>query len=73
VLKPGGHFLVTDFRPPTNPLLNHVLSALVGGHMMQIDVDDLPPRFPAAGFVDVTSGPTRSAFLTYVSGKKPTR
>ena len=71
VLKPGGHLLVTDFRPPTNPVANHVLSALVGGHMMQIDVMDIPPRLPEAGFVEVTSGPTRSALLTYASGKKP--
>jgi demethylmenaquinone methyltransferase/2-methoxy-6-polyprenyl-1,4-benzoquinol methylase/phosphoethanolamine N-methyltransferase len=70
VLKPGGHFLVADL-PPTNPLLNHVTSALVGRRMMQTDVSSIPPLFPAAGFVEVTSGPTRSAFLAYVSGKKP--
>jgi ubiquinone/menaquinone biosynthesis C-methylase UbiE len=73
VLKPGGHFLVADFKPPTNPVLNHVTSALVGRHMMQTDVNIIPPLFPAAGFVEVISGPTRSAFLAYVSGKKPTR
>jgi len=71
VLKPGGRFLVADFKPPTNPLLNHITSAIVGGHMMQTDVSIIPPMFPAAGFVDVTSGPTRSAFLAYVSGNKP--
>jgi ubiquinone/menaquinone biosynthesis C-methylase UbiE len=71
VLKPGGHFLVADFKPPTNPVLNHVTSTLVGRHMMQADVNVIPPLFQAAGFVEVASGPTRSAFLDYVSGKKP--
>ena len=72
VLKPGGRFLVADFRPPTNPILSHVTSALVGQHMMQTDVASIPPLFSAAGFIEVTSGPTRSAFLAYVSGEKPT-
>ncbi len=71
VLKPGGHFLVADFNPPTNPVLNHVTSALVGHRMMQTDVKSIPPLFSAAGFVEVSSGPTRSAFLAFVSGKKP--
>ncbi len=72
VLKPGGHFLVADFKPPTNHVLNHITSALVGSHMMQTDVGIIPPLFSEAGFVEVTSGPTRSAFLAFVSGKKPT-
>ena len=71
VLKPGGRFLVADFKPPVNPLLNHVTSAIVGNHMMQTDINILPPLFSAAGFVEVTSGPTRSVFLAFVSGKKP--
>ena len=73
VLKPGGHLLVADFKPPTNHVLNHVTSALVGSHMMQTDIGIIPPLCSEAGFVEVTSGPTRSAFLTYVSGKKPDR
>lgn len=71
VLKPGGHLLIADFRPPTNPVLNHLTSALVGSHMMQTDVWSLPPMLASAGFVEVSSGPTRSAFLAFVSGKKP--
>jgi len=71
VLKPGGHFLVADFYPPANPVLNHVTSAIVGHGMMQTDVSGIPPLFSAAGFVEITSGPTRSVFLAFVSGKKP--
>ena len=73
VLKPGGHFLVADFNPPTNPVLNHITSAIVGHGMMQTDVRGIPALFSVAGFVDVTSGSTRSAFLAFVSGKKPLR
>ena len=64
---------MADFKPPTNPVLKHITSALVGGHMMQTDLNILPPLLPAAGFVEVTSGPTRSAFLAFVSGKKPAK
>lgn len=71
VLKPGGRLLIADFNPPTNPVLNHITSALVGSHMMRTDVRSLPPMLEAAGFVDITSGPTRSAILAFVSGKKP--
>jgi len=71
VLKPGGHLLIADFRPPANPVLNHITSALVGSHMMQTDVWSLPVMLAPAGLVDVKSGPTRSAFLAFVSGRKP--
>jgi ubiquinone/menaquinone biosynthesis C-methylase UbiE len=73
VLKPGGRFLVVDFRAPTNPVFSHMALALVGHGMMQTDIGIIPPLFSAAGFVEVTSGPTRSAFLAFVSGKKPGR
>ena len=71
VLKPGGHLLITDFSPPTNPVLNHITSALVGPHMMHTNVSSLPPMLASAGFVEITSGPTRSAVLAFVGGKKP--
>jgi ubiquinone/menaquinone biosynthesis C-methylase UbiE len=71
VLKPGGLFFIADFNPPTNPILAHVTSALVGDTMMQSNVRSIPAMLTEAGFVDVASGPTRSAFLAFVSGKKP--
>jgi ubiquinone/menaquinone biosynthesis C-methylase UbiE len=71
VLKPGGQLLIADFKPPDNPLLSHLTSALVGQHMMQTDVWSLPRMLKRAGFVGVSSGPTRSSFLAFVSGKKP--
>jgi demethylmenaquinone methyltransferase/2-methoxy-6-polyprenyl-1,4-benzoquinol methylase/phosphoethanolamine N-methyltransferase len=73
VLKPGGLFFLADFKPPTNPILAHVACALVGHRMMmQSNVWGIPPMLTETGFVDVASGPTRSAFLAFVSGKKPT-
>jgi len=71
VLKPGGRLLIADFRPPANPILNHMTSALVGSHMMQTDIGALPRLLAGAGFVEIASGPTRSAILDYVSGTKP--
>lgn len=71
VLKPGGRVLIADFAPPANPVLNHITSALVGNHMMHTDVWALPPMLASAGFAEVTSGPTRSAFLAFIRGRKP--
>lgn len=70
VLKPGGHLLIADFNPPSNPVLNHILSALAGPQIMQTNVSSLPPMLESAGFVEISSGPTRSSFLAFVSGKK---
>lgn len=73
VLKPGGLLFLADFKPPTHPVLAHVVTALVGHKMMmQSNVGSIPPMLTEAGFVAVASGPTRSAFLAFVSGKKPT-
>ena len=73
VLKPGGRFFIADFNPPANPILTHMILALVGHRMMQSNVSILPAMLKEKGFVDVTSGPTRSAVLAYVSGMKPIR
>jgi ubiquinone/menaquinone biosynthesis C-methylase UbiE len=72
VLKPGGLLFLADFKSSTNPILAHVASTLVGHRMMmQSKVWDISPMLKETGFVDVVSGPTHSAFLAFVSGKKP--
>jgi ubiquinone/menaquinone biosynthesis C-methylase UbiE len=71
VLKAGGLFFIADFNPPTNPILAHITSAMVGHGMMHNDVSGIPPLLAQAGFVEIASGPTRSAFLAFVSGQKP--
>ncbi|HEX8993247.1 MAG TPA: methyltransferase domain-containing protein [Anaerolineales bacterium] len=73
VLKHGGRVLIADFVQPQNHIMNHLTSLLVGSHMMQTSAWSLPPMLESAGFVDVTSGPTRSGFLAFVSGTKPAR
>jgi len=70
VLKPGGNLLIADFKPPTNPVLHHITSALVGSHMMETNIWSIPPMLGSAGFVEITSGPTRSTFLAFVSGRR---
>ena len=71
VLKPGGRLFIADFRPPSNPVLAHIFSALVGPRMMHSSMQGIPPLLSETGFVEVASGPTRSAFLAFASGKKP--
>lgn len=71
VVKPGGRIFIADFKPPENPILAHLALAFVGHRMMRTDVSIIPPMLKEAGFTDVATGPTRSPFLTFVSGKKP--
>jgi ubiquinone/menaquinone biosynthesis C-methylase UbiE len=72
VLKPGGFVFLADFKPPTNPVLAHIVTALIGHKtMMQSNLEDILPVLKKAGFVDVACGPTRSALLAFVSGKRP--
>jgi ubiquinone/menaquinone biosynthesis C-methylase UbiE len=72
VLKTNGHLFLADFTPPTNPILSHIASAFLGHEMMtRSNVSVIPPMLMEAGFADVTSGPTGSAFLAFVSGNKP--
>src|SRR5215212_6905175 len=55
---------------PRNLTLAHVTSLLVGHQMMmQSNVSSLLPMPLRAGFADVSSGPTQSLFLAFVSGK----
>jgi demethylmenaquinone methyltransferase/2-methoxy-6-polyprenyl-1,4-benzoquinol methylase/phosphoethanolamine N-methyltransferase len=71
VLKPGGLFFLADFNLPSNPILARIATAVVGHGMVHSSVWALPPMLAEAGFVEIASGPTRSAFLAFVSGKKP--
>ena len=71
VLKPGGHVLIADFVKSSHNVLNHITPIFIGAHMMNTSAWDLPLMLTDAGFIDVASGPTRSSFLAFVSGKKP--
>lgn len=73
VLRPGGLFFIADFNRPSNPILAHLSMALVGHAMVQTNVWALPPMLAESGYVEVNSGKTQSAWLAFVSGRKPTR
>ena len=72
VLKPGGLVFLADFKPPTNPILTHIILSLVGHKtMMQSSLKDILPMLKKVGFVDVAFGPTCSALLAFVNGRRP--
>ncbi len=71
VLKPGGRIFIADFKPPSNPFLAHVALVLFGHRMMRTSVEGVPLMLRESGFFEVDTGPTRSAFLAFVSGRKP--
>ncbi len=72
VLKPGGLFFIADFKMPSNPFLAHLSSIFFGhGQMLQSNPESIVPIVEETGFHDVASGPTRSPFLAFVSGRKP--
>jgi len=69
VLKPGGRLLVVDFEPPTEGLLKHLMSHIMGHHMMENDIRRLPVMIEAAGFTKVEVGRTRHRILSFVRGR----
>lgn len=72
VLRPGGTVFLADFKAPTNPILAHLISLVVGHPaMMQSSVSSLVPMLTKAGFVDVASGRTHSPLLGFAKGRKP--
>jgi demethylmenaquinone methyltransferase/2-methoxy-6-polyprenyl-1,4-benzoquinol methylase/phosphoethanolamine N-methyltransferase len=72
VLKSGGTVFLADFQAPTSPLLARLVSLFIGHPaMVQSNVSSLISMLAQAGFVDVTSGRTRSLLLGFAKGKKP--
>jgi demethylmenaquinone methyltransferase/2-methoxy-6-polyprenyl-1,4-benzoquinol methylase/phosphoethanolamine N-methyltransferase len=71
-LKSGGLAFLTDFQAPANPVLAHLVSLFIGHpDMVQSNVSSLVPMLAQAGFVDVTSGRTRSLLMGFARGRKP--
>ena len=69
MLKPGGRLLVVDFEPPTDGLVKHLMSHMMGHRMMENDVRRLPVMIEAAGFTKVEVGRTRHRILSFVRGR----
>jgi len=60
-----------DFDPPTNPLLRHLATHLLGHGMMQSNVRDLPAMMQGAGLTKLETGKTKYSILAFVRGWKP--
>ncbi len=71
VLRPGGHLLIADFRPPSCKIANHLIGALTGHAMQHNPIDQLPDLITDAGFT-VTGRGDRKPWLAYVQATTPT-
>lgn len=71
VLRPGGVLFIADFGAASNSLLGHLALVFSMHRRMLTGTIALVSLVKQAGFGDVTSGPTRSAFLAFVSARKP--
>ncbi len=71
VLKPGGRIFIADFKPPSNPFLAHAALVVFGHRIMRTSMEGIPAMLKEAGFGNISTGPTRSRFMAFVSGEKP--
>ena len=71
VLKPGGRLLIVDAAQPKNPLLRGLANLILGPEILAHSLEEFIPLLKEAGFIDVETGPTKSSFLAYLGGKKP--
>jgi ubiquinone/menaquinone biosynthesis C-methylase UbiE len=70
VLRPGGWLLIAEFRPPSNPLLAHLVAALTGPAMRHNAHDLLGDLIPQAGFQALDAGDL-PVMLSYVRARRP--
>ncbi|WP_370184048.1 class I SAM-dependent methyltransferase [Rhodococcus wratislaviensis] len=69
VLRPGGRVLVADFRPPTNPIANHLIGALAGHAMQHAPIDEFSVFLDQAGLHTTTTG-EQKPWLRYLQADK---
>ena len=70
VLRPGGHLLLAEFRPPRTRLGRSLIAPLVSTAMTHNPIHQLEPMVEAAGFEDVRSGDLHP-WIHYVHARKP--
>jgi ubiquinone/menaquinone biosynthesis C-methylase UbiE len=70
VLRPGGSFLIAEFRPPASRIGRRLIGSLHSPSMAKNRVDLLAPMVGEAGFEHVHSGDIRPS-THYVKGVKP--
>ncbi|BAH55800.1 MULTISPECIES: class I SAM-dependent methyltransferase [Rhodococcus] len=69
VLRPGGRVLIADFRPPTNPVANHLIGALAGHAMQHTPIDDFAALLDRAGLHTTATG-EQKPWLRYLQADK---
>jgi demethylmenaquinone methyltransferase/2-methoxy-6-polyprenyl-1,4-benzoquinol methylase/phosphoethanolamine N-methyltransferase len=70
VLKPGGRLFVVDYKPPTNPLMKHIMAHILSHRMMKVDVDGYVPMMEQAGFSNIEKGGTQFRRISFIKGVK---
>jgi ubiquinone/menaquinone biosynthesis C-methylase UbiE len=68
VLKPGGRLLVVDLARPTN-FAQRSQVAILFGHMLRHDLEELVPEMAEAGFAEIETGPTTYPMVSFVRGR----
>lgn len=71
VLKPGGRLLVVDMARPTG-LAQRGMVAILFGHMLRHEVEELVPEMSAAGFDEIETGPTAFPMVSFARGRAGT-
>lgn len=69
VLKPGGRFLAADLAGRSDSLIGHLMSTLIGHHMIHSDVSELTAMLEEAGFSEVEEVRTKHKPILFVRGK----
>lgn len=70
VLRPGGHLLLAEFRPPATPLGKLLAAPFASQAMRHNPVQLLEPMVRDAGFVQTSTGRLRP-WVYYVQATKP--
>ncbi|WP_157163569.1 class I SAM-dependent methyltransferase [Nocardia aobensis] len=70
VLRPGGHVMVADFRPPTNPIGRRLVGILTAHAMEHNAIEQLGRSVRAAGFSQLAEGDLHP-WTHYVVAVKP--
>ena len=68
VLKPGGRLLVVDMARPTGPIQRGQV-AILFGHMLRHELEELVPEMAEAGFAEIETGPTTYPMVSFVRGR----
>jgi demethylmenaquinone methyltransferase/2-methoxy-6-polyprenyl-1,4-benzoquinol methylase/phosphoethanolamine N-methyltransferase len=73
VLKPGGRFLAADLAPRGDSLIGHLMSVLIGHHMIHSDVAELAAMMEEASLTEVEEVKTKHKHVLFVRGKAEKR